>query len=216
MSRGSRDPAGRVDEICEGLRALAPFDPICISCGPGPAADRAAWQVAVDGLKRVARVAADLGLPIALEPLHASMAPEWTCLTDMPSTIEMLDAIDEPNTGIIYDVWHLWDTPDLLRHIREHAPRIIGVHVNDHRDPTRSWCDRVLPGDGSADVAAIFGALDDGGYEGWLELEVFSDDGRFAEDFPDSLWRRDPVELIRAGRAQTLALWESRRSSLPG
>ena len=53
MARGSRDPAVRVDEICEGLRALAPFDPICISCGPGPAPDRAAWQVAVDGLKRV-------------------------------------------------------------------------------------------------------------------------------------------------------------------
>ena len=32
---------------------------------------------------------------------------------------------------------------------------LAGVHVNDCREPTRGWADRVLPGDGVADVPAI-------------------------------------------------------------
>jgi sugar phosphate isomerase/epimerase len=84
------------------------------------------------------------------------------------------------------------------------------VHLNDHRDPTRSWCDRVLPGDGIGRVTAFLGALDAGGYDGWLEVEVFSDDGRFGNDFPDSLWKLDPVELVRASRAKTVEAWQNR------
>ena len=38
--------------------------------------------------------------------------------------------------------------------------------------------DRVFPGDGTADVAGILGAVDAGGYRGWYELEILSDDGR--------------------------------------
>ncbi len=84
------------------------------------------------------------------------------------------------------------------------------VHLNDWRDPTRSWCDRVLPGDGIADIPGIFRALDEGGFEGWFELELFSDDGKFGNDFEDSLWKWDPVELVRTGRDKAYALWEKR------
>ena len=82
--------------------------------------------------------------------------------------------------------------------------------MNDWREPTRGWCDRVLPGDGVADLPGIFGALNDGGLDGWFELEVLSDDGTFGDDYPDSLWKLDPVELIRTGREQFMRAWKSR------
>src|SRR3989442_1222591 len=69
---------------------------------------------------------------------------------------------------------------------------------------------RELSGDGVADLPGIFGALNDGGFDGWFELEVLSDDGTFGEDYPDSLWKLDPVELIRTGREQFMRAWESR------
>ncbi len=213
LSRGSHDPAVRVEEMCDAVRALAPFDPVCVACGPGPYAGRdpaEARRTAVDGLRRIAREAADVGVTIALEPMHSSMASEWTFLTNIPDTIAMLDEIDEPNTGMIVDVWHLWDTPDLLTHLRTHAPRVVGVHVDDWRDPTRSWADRVLPGDGIGNVTGFLGALDAGGYDGWIEVEIFSDDGRFGNDFEDSLWKLDPVELIRRARTKTIEAWERR------
>jgi sugar phosphate isomerase/epimerase len=108
---------------------------------------------------------------------------------------------------LLVDVWHIWDSPDLLTLLEVHADRVVAVHLNDRREPTRSWCDRLLPGDGVADVPGIVGALRRGGYDGWFELEVVSDDGRFGSAFPDSLWRGDPVALIRAGREKFLRAW---------
>ena len=48
-------------------------------------------------------------------------------------------------------------------------------------------------------------ALNDGGYDGWYELEVMSDDGRNGNQFADSLWEWDPVELIRRALARKIA-----------
>ena len=34
------------------------------------------------------------------------------------------------------------------------------------------------------------------GYDGWWELEVFSDDGSFGNAFPDSLWALPANEFL--------------------
>jgi sugar phosphate isomerase/epimerase len=169
----------------------------------------------VSGLQEVARAAADEGLTVALEPFHGSFRDDWTIVATLPEMDELLRDAGAPNTGMLFDVWHLWDTPDLLEHVREHARRFGGVHVDDWRLPTRGWCDRVLPGDGAADLPGIFGAMEAGGFEGWLDLEIISDDGTYGTDYPDSLWKEDPVALVCRGLAQTRRAWEQRRRERP-
>jgi sugar phosphate isomerase/epimerase len=218
LGRGPADPALRVERICGDIRRLAPFDPVCCICVPGPVGryePAEAREIAVAGLRQVVRVAAELEMTVAIEPMHSSISDEFSFLTSLPDAVELLEEIDEPNTGILFDVWHLWDSPDVCAHIRAHADRIVGVHVDDWREPTRSWCDRVLPGDGEADLDGIFRALRDGGFDGWFELEVLSDDGTFGNEFPDSLWKRDPVELIREGRTKFLDAWQRSGAPLP-
>ena len=105
----------------------------------------------------------------------------------------------------MFDTWHLWDTPDLLEHIRANARNFPAVHVNDWRRDTRSWDDRALPGDGVIDLPAILGALEQGGYDGWYDLEIFS-----SESYPDSLLRLPAVDLVRRGRSGFLRAWEAR------
>ena len=216
---GGEDPETRIAEICESVRRLAPFEPLFCICVPGPIAGHEparARELAADGFRRVARAAADVGVTIGLEPLHTSIGEAFSFVNTIPDAISLLDEIGEPNTGMLFDVWHLWDTPDVLAHIGAHASRFLGVHVNDRREPTRSWCDRLLPGDGIIDFAAILDALGDAGYDGWYELEVLSDDGRNGNDFPDSLWKRDAVELVRAAREQFTALWSASRAASSG
>ena len=58
----------------------------------------------------------------------------------------------------------------------------------------------MLPGDGVIDLAAAFRALDAAGYDGWYDVEIFSDNGVFGEAFPDSLWDVDAAELARRAR----------------
>ena len=94
------------------------------------------------------------------------------------------------------DLWHISDPVAIAAHVGE----IAGVHVADRREPTRSHFDRVLPGDGVIDLAAAFRALDAGGYDGWYDVEIFSDNGVFGDALPDSLWDVDAVELARRAR----------------
>ena len=210
LGEGADTPAARIERICADIRRLAPFGPRCCICVPGPEGafePQEAWAVAVAGFKEVARAAGELGVTVALEPMHSSIRPEFSLVTTIPEAVAMLADVAEHNTGIVVDVWHVWDTPDLFDHLRRHASQIVGVHVNDWRVPTRSWCDRVLPGDGAADLDGILRALIDGGYDGWYELEVLSDDGTFGNDFPDSLWKLDPAEVVEAGRRQFFNAW---------
>jgi sugar phosphate isomerase/epimerase len=215
IDRGVRDPAARVEAMCDAVREMARFEPVCIVLGTGPFADeRADRPFAVEGLRRAVRVAADLGQSVALEPLHSTLGPEWSYLTDLPGTLRLIEDIGEPGVGVLFDVWHLWDTPDVREVLAANVDAVLGVHVDDWRSPTRSWCDRVLPGDGIADAAGLLSILRDGGYDGWLELEIFSDDGLMGQAFADSLWAQDPVELIRLGRERTLAAWDAQRQAM--
>ena len=84
------------------------------------------------------------------------------------------------------------------------------MHIADWREPTRGWADRVLPGAGVADLPAIVGALDAAGWDGYYDLEIFSDNGTFGNAWPDSLWDVPTEELARRGRAAFERMWEAR------
>ena len=83
--------------------------------------------------------------------------------------------------------------------------------MSDWREPARGWADRVLPGDGAADLPAILGALDSAGWDGFYDLEIFSDNGAFGSAYPDSLWDLDAAELARLGRSAFAQVWSTRR-----
>ena len=212
---GPDDPAERVEALCAGIRRLAAFGPTAVYglTGPQGSLDAAeARAVAVDGLRRAARMAAEVGLTFGIEALHPSIRDDWTLVTTIAETLELIEEVGEPNVAFVYDVWHVWDAPNVLEDTRRYADRFVAVHVNDWRDPTRNWNDRVLPGDGIANVPSLLGALEAGGYDGWYDLEIFSDDGSFSDqDFEDSLWKQDPVDVVRRGKAGFLRAWEARK-----
>jgi sugar phosphate isomerase/epimerase len=56
----------------------------------------------------------------------------------------------------------------------------------------------------------VFRTLEAGGYDGWYEVEIFSDNGAFGEVFHDSLWDVDPHELARRARESVERVWEQR------
>jgi sugar phosphate isomerase/epimerase len=204
---GPEDPRERVDAILASLERLHPFGPSGIVCLTGPG-DRA---TVVRGLAEVGAAAERLGLRIALEPYQRDGGELWSIVHTLGDAVELIDEVGSPAIGIQFDVWHLWNTPDLADEIEAHAGRLVGVHVNDRREPTRGWADRVLPGDGVADVPAILAALDRAGWDGFYDLEIFSDNGAFGASYPDSLWNLDPHDLAARGRDSFSRCWQERR-----
>ncbi len=206
---GPEDPEERVEALCASVRRLARFDPVTVLFLTGPAGDRdpaEARRIAVEGLREIARAGNEAGVRTALEPIHASARDDFTMVATIPEAVELVEEVGE-GMGVLFDTWHLWDTPDVLDHIRTEAHRFPAVHVNDWRAETRGWDDRALPGEGVMDLPAMFAALESGGFDGWYEMEVFS-----SETYPDSLLKLDPVELVRRGREGFVEAWEARSS----
>jgi sugar phosphate isomerase/epimerase len=205
---GPAEPPERVEAFCAALRRLAPFRPSAVVLLTGRG-DRA---TIVDGLRTIAGEARALGLRIALEPYSRFEGEQWSIVHTVRAAVELIDeaGVGE-DVGVMWDVWHLWDDPGVEDDIAAHIDRIAGVHVCDWREPTRSFADRVLPGDGVADVPRLLGALDRAGWHGFYDLEIFSDNGAFGSAHRDSLWDVPADELARRGRAAFLACWEARR-----
>ena len=152
--------------------------------------------------------------PSEFEPLHREVYGAWSTIGTIPQTIELMDEIGEPNVQLLYDVYHLWDTDDVLEDTVRHGSRISpSIHICDWRADTRNDFDRALPGDGIMDLPAIFGALEAAGAIDWVDLEIFSDDGTFTDqDFEDSLWKQDPLDVVRRGKAGFERAWAARKA----
>jgi sugar phosphate isomerase/epimerase len=197
----------RVDALLRSLEVLAPYEPAAILCFTGPG-DRGA---AVRGVREIAREAERLGLRLAIEPFQREGIESWSILSTLADAAAFVDEVGSGVVGIQFDVWHLWNSADVLDEIPRHAHLIAGVHVNDWREPTRGWADRVLPGEGVADLPAILGVLEEVGWEGFYDLEIFSDNGTFGNAYPDSLWDLDAAEVARRGREAFFNCWSKRR-----
>jgi sugar phosphate isomerase/epimerase len=187
----------RMDGIVAGIRRLARFDPSTVFVITGPerelGAERAR-EIVVESLRELQGVARESGVLLSLEPMREENRDSWNLLCSMAETLDMIEEVGG-ELGIVYDMWHLWNTPDILPMSEKHGSLVTGVHVCDHREPTRSAVDRVLPGDGTIDMPAMIRALEKGGFTGWWDLEIFSD-----PEFPDSIWRREPSDWVADGK----------------
>lgn len=209
---GPEEPRERIDALAASIHRLAELGPSAVLVLTGPAGGRAdARALVLDALAELADEAERAGVRLALEPFQREGIESWSLVNTLGEAAALVDEAGRADViGIQFDTWHLWNTPDLLDDIERHAHRLVGVHVNDWRDPTRGWADRVLPGEGRADVPAILGALERAGWRGPYDLEIFSDNGTFGEAYPDSLWDVEPSDLVRRSREAFAQCWKER------
>lgn len=198
LMEGPADPEERVEAICASVRRFAVFEPACVLFLTGPGEDRPA---VLEGLRRVGQAGREAGVRVALEPVQREFAHLWSVVSDLDTAAALVEEAGA-DVDLMFDTWHLWNSPTLLDDVARLVDRVAGVHVADWRDPTRNTNDRAFPGDGVADLPAILRALDDAGYAGWYDVEIFSDN-----DLDGSLWALTPNEAARRAKAGFDRVW---------
>ena len=79
--------------------------------------------------------------------------------------------------GYVLDFWHSgWERGLLASIASDAARRIHAVQISDYKRVTLRTLDRALLGRGVLPLPQMLRALEDGGYRGWYEAEIISDD----------------------------------------
>jgi sugar phosphate isomerase/epimerase len=138
-------------------------------------------QVA-EGTALLLEHARERGTRLALEPLHPMYANDRSCLNTLEQALDLVErtepgAADGPSLGVAVDLYHVWWDPKLEAQIERAGAqsRIFGFHVCDWLVPTRDMLnDRGMMGDGVIDIARLRGLVEAAGYDGAVEVEIFS------------------------------------------
>ncbi|HCP1013364.1 TPA: sugar phosphate isomerase/epimerase [Escherichia coli] len=91
------------------------------------------------GIRQLLPHSKEVGVPIALEPLHPMTAADRSCLCTLRQALDWCDELDpdgEFGLGVAVDVYHVWWDPDLASQILRAGKRILAFHVSDWLVPT--------------------------------------------------------------------------------
>jgi len=198
------DPGERTDAFLAKLPALGVLNPetVVVVTGNVPGRDPAELRRrCVTELRRVADRAGELGLTVALEPMHPCAGDDFSFVTSLGTAADLVADIGRRCVGILFDMWHAGQGPDALDELSAAVELIVGVHVADVVAPARSWADRRFPGEGELPIEGFVGVLEGAGFHGSYDVEIFSDDGTFGRRFPDSLWELGDEECLARATA---------------
>ena len=152
----------------------------------------------LEGLAEVLPYAKRAGVTVGLEPLHPMICAFRSCLSTLGQANDWIEALGAgPELGIVVDVYHVWWDPDMEREIERAAGRIVSFHVCDWlMNTTDLRLDRGMMGDGVIDIRRIRRLVEATGYDGYREVEIFSE---------RNWWRRDPDEVVEITKARYLS-----------
>ena len=191
------DAAGRRTALDDTERAIdeakllnAPCLVLVVGALPGALSGKAQYtdisrarSEVRDGISASLEYARQVGMPLAIEPLHPMQAAERACVNTLEHALDLCDELDplSPSAGraalgVAVDAYHVWWDPKLAQQIaRAGARRLLAWHVCDWLTPTRDLLnDRGMMGDGVIELPKIRGWMEAAGYAGFSEVEIFS------------------------------------------
>ncbi|WP_054956026.1 sugar phosphate isomerase/epimerase family protein [Paenibacillus dakarensis] len=177
-----------------------------------PSTDLPAAHFMAIATKRL-RICADIlgayGIRLGLEfvgPHHLRTRWNNPFIWTLRETLDWIDAIHEPNVGLLLDSYH-WYTNELqVCDIMQLRPeQIVHVHINDAKDlPVEEVLDndRLFPGEGVIDLAGFLKGLHDIGYQGPVSQEILTPST--PSDSPESLVLRSRQAFDKVFKAAGL------------
>lgn len=126
-----------------------------------------ARELTLDALKTLGDAAALNGTKLALKTMEMPLAQNWTFLNSLHSTLELIDACQHPAVGIAVNPCQLQYDEKLQELLPEIGSLITAVQISEFET-----CESQP---NSFDCHDMLEAINNAGYEGYFELESWSE-----------------------------------------
>ncbi len=143
-----------------------------------------------EGIQTIIPDAEAAGIKLAIEPLHPMYADTRSAINTLKQANDMVEAINSPIVGVAVDVYHLWWDPSLKKQIKRCGQNnhLFAFHICDWNTPTTDLLlDRGLMGDGCIPVNKIRSWVEETGFNGFYEVEIFS----------NKYWKEDQHSFLK-------------------
>jgi sugar phosphate isomerase/epimerase len=118
----------------------------------------------------------EFGVTLAIKPMHAGCAAEWTFLTNIQDTIGLIQEFDVPRLRMAFDTYHLGFDPNVMDRIDELLPKFAIVQLGDSRTIPNGELNRCRLGEGVLPLAGLVSALESAGYDGFCDVELMGEE----------------------------------------
>ncbi len=162
--------------IDEAAALGAPMVVLVCGADPGQPLETSRKQIR-EGIEAVLPHAEAQQVRLAIEPLHPMYADTRSAVNTLSQANDLAEVIDSPWVGVAIDVYHLWWDVTLHSEIMRcgRNNHIFAFHICDWKSPTEDiLLDRGLMGEGCINIPQIRGWVEEAGFEGFNEVEIFS------------------------------------------
>ncbi|HVT29562.1 MAG TPA: sugar phosphate isomerase/epimerase family protein [Lacipirellulaceae bacterium] len=168
-----------IEDAVEAVRLAAAIMARCLviySGGRNNHTFRHAGRLLRTALEELLPLAETWDVPLAIEPMHAACATDWTFLTSLESAIGLVEEFDSPYLKIAYDTYH-FPLGIRRRYLLSHlAPYLGVVFLSDRVQPASVEQERCQLGQGRLPLVEIVSALQEAGYAGAYDVKLMGPD----------------------------------------
>jgi sugar phosphate isomerase/epimerase len=129
-----------------------------------------------NALMELAPVASERKVLLAIEPMHVGCAAEWTFLTELDESLEIMHAVASQSIRLVFDAYHLGQDRDILQRLSDLVPLLALVQLGDARQAPRGEQNRCRLGEGTIPLREMISAFTEAGYDGFYDVELMGED----------------------------------------
>lgn len=184
-----------MDDAWQALFTAAAVGARTVIIAPGSRGrytDKHEARVVVKALRELSVGAAEMGIGLAVLPMAEQFAHRWTTLHSLDAAWDLVHRIDRDNVGIVFDTFHFGDDARSLDQLERFSSAIRVVQLSDRGALPANSYDRCLPGEGTLPLSRVMGVLNETGFDGDIDIQVWSSD----------VWAQPATDVLRSCRDQ--------------
>jgi sugar phosphate isomerase/epimerase len=127
-------------------------------------------------LTELVPLARELDVILAIEPMHPDCAEEWTLLTNIEDTLELLSEVNSPYVQMVFDTYHLCQSEQTLELLPKIVEHIAIVHLGDCKTPPNEDRNRCRLGEGCLPLERFIQIMEGANYRGHYDVELMGEE----------------------------------------